>query len=105
MYQNGARIKGYLKTRQHKRKLKDKQYRSAWRDDYLSYRNWPYWKQLYISGVKKYANDYTEEALRSEFRNVKHIILYAIDEDELDDVVYYDGADYRKCFDYEWTIW
>lgn len=46
----------------------------------------------YISGVKKYAKDYTEEALRSEFRNVKHIILYAIDEDDLDNI-YYD--DYR----------
>ena len=109
MYENGKQMNRYANKMIHKRKLKDK-FRNDWFrrpcaswEDYAAHRDeyfddLRYWRISYDSGVRKFASDCSNSRLRSEYKNeLAHV--------DYEDMYAPQHADYRKHFDYWWTIW
>ena len=86
-YQGGRRIVGYNKRRQHKRRMYKIYERDKAERSWFHYEGKP-WKRLYLSGCRKMCKQQTNRRLRktkiTEFR--------------------FKGSDYRKVFDYWWTL-
>lgn len=117
------RLNRYAAKRRHKRKLK-KNYaerfgRYAWpglleaemrreaaeKADTYWYRKHPprnggfeYWGSYSVSGRRKFAKNQTNRVLRQAFRNETA-------NREAEDIRAMRGADYRKNYDYNWTVW
>lgn len=112
MYENGKRVNGYHRKRIHKQESKNKFAKTWWYGnsagdwnqmviDYLrdpEYRSLDYWKTFYLSGCRKVAKTSTSRRLRNIFKS------YVARED-YDNIPVLNNADYRKYFDYDWTIW
>lgn len=102
MYQNGARIKGYLRKRLHKRKMKDRisekvsNSKDSWSavKEYYPY----YWKEYFLSERRKYAKRTTNRAIRQEFNDMYGKIVF--DEYELNNNL----NAYRRYCDYNWEV-
>ena len=60
-----------------------------------------YWQSVYLTGPRKIAKDGTNSAIRSMYRDM----LNTIDVEYADEIDALNNADYRKYFDYDWTIW
>ena len=57
-----------------------------------------YWLTYYLSGCRKIAKKSTNRKIRGIYRNITNAA-------ELDILTALSNADYRKYFDYDWTIW
>ena len=120
MYENGKRVKGYQKKRLHKRKMKNSYAKAwcygngetSWNELVLEFKDEPkdrhgghpldYWKEYSLSGPRTLAKEQTNRALRREFKNQSRMIMI---DDEYDYVSYLSNGNYRKYFDYDWTVW
>ena len=109
MYENGRQINHYANKMKHKRVQKNRYrrkyfggYRAASWKDYVAHADeWDdleYWRDYYLSGVKAFARDRTNGVLRTRFREEAARGNY-------DDMSAPHHADYRKHFDYWWTVW
>ena len=87
-YQNGRQIRGYLRKRKHKLRLKSKWRRVACIRYALGYIYDKPYKQLYRSGTKKVLRRQTNKRLRQK----------------LGDDLPWATADYRRVFDYWWEL-
>ena len=109
MYENGIRVKGYHRKREHKRKLK-KSHLLAWFwrrprcaswEDFACHAKWPrdveYWRRYYSSGERRFARFCSERTIRSKFRDM-------ICRGDFEDLYAPSHADYRKEFDFWWTV-
>ena len=122
MYENGKRVNGYQKKRLHKRKVKnsyakiycygDGEY--TWRMLVTEFKDEPrekwghpldYWKDYSLTEQRSMAKNQTNRTLRREFNNYKNLICLEDIEDFMDYMPYLSNADYRKYFDYAWTVW
>lgn len=119
MYENGKRVKGYQKKRLHKCKVKNSYAKSyyygdgeyTWKMLVTEYKDEPrskwghpldYWKDFSNTEQRSLAKRNTNRALRREFNNRKNQIII----DEIDDYMpYLSNADYRRYYDYAWTVW
>lgn len=109
MYENGKQINHYANKMIHKRKLKDKYCRSwignprcaSWEDYFAHADDWDdlkYWKEWYLSGPRRFAKCCTNSALRSGFRE-------EFSQEDLEDLYAPQHGEYRKSFDYMWSVW
>ena len=57
-----------------------------------------YWLTYYVSGCRKVAKRATNKKIRSKYRDI-------VNAAEFDTLTALSNADYRKYFDYNWTIW
>lgn len=62
-----------------------------------------YWNITYISGPKSHAKKMTSRIIRSRFQNKVNSLLL-LDEEDIDDVNFGNNGNYRKYFDYAWTV-
>lgn len=62
--------------------------------DYIPIKPWI--KRYYVSGAKKFAKSMTS----SKLRNIKFT-----EDDEIGNDIGHNPSDYRKVFDFAWTIW
>lgn len=60
-----------------------------------------YWKTLYLSGKRKFAKRCSNSIIRARYRD----ILKNIDIENIEDIPALCGSEYRRLFDYNWTIW
>ena len=133
MYENGMRKNRYSNKRHHidvqKKKFLSGLYRSSTigmsYEQYLATldedeREWrtrpykqgglpvceQYWSTCYVSGVRGHAKDMTSSIIRAKWRNKRNALLQ-LNEDELDDFdcEIASNSNYRKHFDYAWTVW
>lgn len=114
------RLNRHAEELRHKRKLKQKYghglyqgYRTnthlhedECRERYGDMRNarnggYQYWQSYYLTGPRQYAKFCTNRAIRAMYRD----LLRSICEEDLDDIQAFQGSDYEKAFDYDWTIW
>ena len=119
MYENGMRIQGYQRKRLHKRKVKKsyaKNYlygnkEGNWDALVIMYQDMPptkwghplnYWKDYSLTGPRSYAKNQTNRTLRREFKNQSRRIIY---DDSYDYMPYINNGNYRKYFDYDYTVW
>ncbi len=122
MYENGRRVNGYQRKRLHKRKVKksyaktwyygDGEY--AWNYLVIQYKDEPrskwghpldYWKEISLSGPRAHAKKQTNKALRREFKNHESKIVLAEFEDSMEHLPRLANGDYRRYYDYSWTVW
>lgn len=109
MYENGRQVNRYAAKMIHKKKLK-KLYRRYWWGRGLKGNSWEdyvahadedddleYWKVWYLSGARKFASDCSNSKLRSMFKN-------ELSYDDYDDMTSLHHSQYKKYFDYWWTI-
>ena len=109
MYQNGKRIEGYLKDRQHKRIMKDKY---AEVRGYNSYKNIPqeeaikYWHYNKWHMNTKFAKDITNSRMRTDLREMLNTIMDAI-EDVYEDIdpTPSSSSFHHKMHDSWWENW
>ena len=59
-----------------------------------------YWKTFYLSGLRKFAKQCSEGVIRAQYRNM----LSKIDADDMEDIPALCGSEYKRVFDYDWTI-
>ena len=109
MYENGKQMNRYANKMIHKRKLKDI-YRRNWRgdpraaswEDFVSHADeWDdlrYWREWYLSGPRKFAKGCTNKALRSGFPE-------EFSQEDLEDLYAPQHGEYKKSFDYMWSVW
>lgn len=109
MYENGKQINHYASKMIHKRKQKNKYRRSyfggyicaSW-EDYAAhayeFNDLKYWREWYLSGPRQFARDCTNQKLRSSFRE-------EISKEDYEDMYAPQNGEYRKFFDYAWTVW
>lgn len=83
-YENGRKINHYFNMKYGKYKAKKKT--NSYYDFYCDKEK--YWKFCYLSGCRKFAKRSTNRKIR----NNKKLELK-------------NPSDYRKVFDYDWTIW
>lgn len=122
MYQNGKRVNGYPKKRLHKRKQKERyakkycwgNHEVSWQTLENAYRDTPgygryhplnYWREFSLSGPRSYAKQQTNNVLRTKFKAENKKILTAYDVDDLDCFPRLTNSNYRKYYEYSWTIW
>lgn len=122
MYQNGKRVNGYPKKRLHKRKQKEKYAKKyiygdsevSWDTLKSIYKDTPkigryhplnYWRDFSLSGPRAYAKQQTNSVLRSRFKAEKKEILMAYDVDDLEYLPRLTNSNYRKYYEYKWTVW
>ena len=109
MYENGKQINHYANKMIHKRNQKNKYRRdwfrglrcSSWEDYVAHAKEWDdlkYWKEFYLSDLRKCASDFTNSKLRTEFRNELANCDY-------EDMIAPQHSDYKKYFDYALFIW
>ena len=107
MYENGRQINRYANKMIHKRKMK----RKFLEGGYISYAGWDsyvahsnertwleYWKYYYISGTREFARRCTRRKIRAGFRQD----LARLD---VEDMFAPQRGQYKKFFDYAWTVW
>ena len=107
----------YQKRLKVKKKIRKQVMRQMWNrhfeseEDYLAhppaYRLYPIadrdrYNKLYISGCRRYAKEQTNNVLRTRYRNLRPINIVDLDDDTL---IIMRAGDYKKVFDYDWTIW
>lgn len=106
MYDNGRNLNRYHAKRFGKRKMQRRHMRSwgdhtSWRD-YVAHKperdDLEYWRAYYFSGRRAFASDCTNRKLRAEFRAEKAVGDY-------ENMYAPQGANYRKHFDYWWTVY
>ena len=80
-------------------------------EDYLAhppvYRLYPIsdrdrYKKIYLSGCRKYAKEQTNSMIRAQYRDLSPIDILDLDDDA---IIVMRAGDYKKVFDYDWTIW
>lgn len=122
MYENGKRVNGYQRKRLHKRKVKqsyaktwyygDGQY--EWNLLVLQYKDEPrskwghpldYWKDCNLTGPRCYAKSQTNSVLRRKFNDECRKALLEDFDDTYDDLPRVANGNYRKYYDYSWTVW
>jgi hypothetical protein len=120
MYRNGKQVRGYAKKLLHKRYVKERYGRRGMGPyGYGGYKSWKdyeanrdltwgdtagekvpwslqYWKRYYFSGRRKFAKRCTNSRIRARERTLIH-------REDADVALH--GAEYRKMFDYNWTVW
>lgn len=113
-------INRHAMLRKHKHKLKKrfgygvytgyrtniKKQEAEWRERYGDWPNarnggYDYWTHCYLTGPRKVAKDGTNGVIRSEYRQ----LLNTFSDECADDIVAPQNSDYRKMFDYNWTVW
>ena len=121
MYENGRKLNRHARKRKHKQAMKERYAKKFflmrsqcdWNtlkiafEDYIPYKSrhpLDYWKEYHISGARRYAKDETNNKVRSDWRAdaSRALSLYDIDDDE---TYVLRNSDYRKTFDYFWTVW
>ena len=121
MYENGRKLNRHARKRKHKQAMKERyakkfflmRSKCDWNtlkivfEDYIPYKSrhpLDYWKEYHISGARRYAKDETNNKVRSDWRAdaSRALSLYDIDDDE---TYVLRNSDYRKTFDYFWTVW
>ena len=114
------RTNRYTELRKHKRKMKQryghglyttyrtnlKMHEQECREKYGDMRNarnggYDYWKIYYLTGPRQYAKFCTNRVIRAMYRD----LLRNLTEDDMEDIQAFNGSDYEKAFDYDWTIW
>lgn len=122
MYENGKRVNGYRRKRMHKRKMKQSYAKtwvygdgmSAWNTLVLEYKDTPaarwghplnYWKDCSHTTARQFAKHQTDHTLRREFNNVRNKVILADPEDFMEEVPTLSRGEYRRYFDYGWTVW
>lgn len=108
MYENGKQMNRYANKMKHKKEMKKSFLKSPYKfhhiswDDYVAhageYDRLDYWKTCYLSGVRAYASFRTNRKLRAEFRQ-------ALANEDFDALYAPQYGNYKKHFDYWWTIW
>ena len=118
MYENGRRVKGYQRKRLHKRKVKQAYAKgwvygegmTVWNKMVIQYKDeeptkWghplDYWKDYSRSNLRTHAKKQTNKAVRREFTNQHSKILLTDGED----FPRLTNGDYRRYYDYNWTVW
>lgn len=123
MKQNGIAVRGYLRKRAGKRKMKDKYAKTfyygsgegSWSYMLSYYRDYEkdkkghhpldYWKTFYLSGPRQYAKHATNSLNRAHWRDYSKMIL-GMDPEDLEDLPKATrGNITNKTFDYDWTVW
>ena len=123
MYENGRKLNRHARKRKHKQTMRERYAKKYcllsgqydWNTleitfkDHIPYKfehHHPldYWREYYVSGARRYAKDETNNKIRSDWRAdaSRALSLYDIDDDETYGLR---NSDYRKFFDYIWTIW
>ena len=114
MYQNGKRVNGYQRKRLHKRKVKQSYAKSwiygdgmtAWNNLVIEFKDEPrtkwghpldYWKDYSRSDLRQEAKRQTNRALRREFKDILR--------NEFDDFPKLASGEYKRYYDYGWTVW
>lgn len=122
MYENGKRVEGYQKKRLHKRKVKTAYAKTycwgnseySWSMMVTEYKDVPrerwghpldYWKDFSLTGPRKYAKSQTNSTLRREFNNQCRRALLEDFDETYDYMPQVANGNYRKYFDYAWTVW
>lgn len=116
MYENGRRVNGKPRKRIHKRKMQEKHARKwgqpqGWKQMKVQYAHWTdsahdplrYWKDYSLSGPRQYAKDCTNSKLRAVIRD--EVARALKDAEFMETCESMRGAQYRKRYDYDWTIW
>ena len=84
----------YERKMRHKREMKRR-----WKNKLGGYGE--YWKEFYLSGVREYAKEAGNRRVRAMYRD----LLAVVDDENSEDLIAMSQAEYRKYFDYAWTIW
>ena len=92
MYENGRQVNRYANKKKHKRKMK------RWSGYLNDLDGLPYWKTYYLSGRRGFAKEWTNRRLRSKFRE-------EVAQQDYENMSAPHCGEYRKHFDYAWTIW
>ena len=108
MYENGKQMNRYANKMIHKQKIKNKYRRDWFRrpcaswEDFSAHRyEWDdlrYWRISYDTGSRRFASDCSNSKLRAEFKEeLAHM--------EYEEMYAPQKGNYKKHFDYWWTIW
>jgi len=108
-YANKSTHKVHMKKR-HLRKYTRGEY-SSWSDfesnSYNRYYDGRYWKDYYLSGVRRFAKRETNRKIRRNYRLSVYMDYDYMSDDfcgkDYDNLT--QPSKYRKVFDYMWTIW
>lgn len=60
-----------------------------------------YWHTYYLTGPRQYAKFCTNRAIRAMYRDM----IRRLDEEAMEDIQAFRGADYEKAYDYAYTLW
>ena len=108
MYNGGRRVNRYAAKMKHRRVMRDRYMNypyggqhTSW-NDYVAhkrdYDDLAYWRSYYFSGVRKFASDCSNSRLRREFRD-------EVLKGDYENMYAPQGGNYRKHFDYWWTVY
>lgn len=89
----------YERKMEHKRTMKRRRLIEAGFEERFL-RGDKYWKEFYLSGRKGLAKDESNRRVRAVYRE-----LLAVLADGGEDVPALQRAEYRKIYDYWWTVW
>lgn len=108
MYENGRQLNRYAAKMIHKKRQKRNYTRNflggfrckSW-EDYVAHANkrddLRYWRQWYLSNVRRFASEYSNSVIRSQFRTEKQC-------DNYEEMYAPQYSHYKKYFDYWWTV-
>lgn len=119
MLQGGVSVNKYHRLRSNKNRMKERYAKKysygclSWRGIIIEHENdlkqghhfndLSYWKEYYLSGRRNYSKFSTNRKIRQMNRSICQSAMQL--EDAEDCGVQMRNADYRKYFDYDWTVW